>query len=73
MPGVREPGLLVEGADVRPLVGHAVDAGDGQLPARALAADAPLLQLPDASSDQLLRRLRRIRPVRVARRGLGPE
>src|SRR5262249_59332148 len=52
VPGVHEPGPLIEGADVRPLLRHAIDAGDGQLAVRTLAADAPPLKLPDTGSDQ---------------------
>jgi hypothetical protein len=74
VPGVPEPGPLIEGANMRPLLGDAVHAGHGQLAAGLLAGDAPLVHQPGAGVDQLLRRLRGVRPVRIAAdRGLGPE
>ena len=68
VPGVGEPGLLVERADVRPLLGHPVDAVDGQFPARVLAADAPGPELGQARGDQRTGRRCRVGPVGIARR-----
>jgi hypothetical protein len=74
VPGVPEPRALVQGADMRPLLGNAVDAGYRQLAARLLAGDAPLVQLSGTGRDQRLRGLRRVRPVGIAAgRGLRPE
>jgi hypothetical protein len=74
VPGVPEPGPLIQGADMRPLLGNAVDAGYRQLAARLLTGDAPLVQLGGTGRDQLLGRLRRVRPVRIAAGwGLRPE
>ena len=69
VPGVPEPGPLIQGADMRPLLGNAVDAGYRQLAARLRAGDAPLVQLAAAGGDQLLRRRCGVSPVRVAAAG----
>jgi hypothetical protein len=74
VPGVPEPGPLIQGANMRPLLGNAVDAGYRQLAARLLTGDAPLVQLSGTGRDQPLGRLRGVRPVRIAAGwGLRPE
>src|SRR5215469_231771 len=69
-----EPGPLIERADVRPLLGHAIDAWHRQVAVRVLTSDSPLLKLADAGGNEFLRGLARISPAGVADpRTLWPE
>jgi hypothetical protein len=72
VPGVGEPGPLVQPGDVRPLLRHPVHARHRQFPARVLAGDAPAAEQAGARGHQDLRRRGGVRPARVAVRGQGP-
>jgi selenocysteine-specific elongation factor len=72
VPGVGETGPLVEGGDVRPLLGYPVHARHGQFSARMLAGDAPCAELGGARGHQGFGRPGRVGPVRIAGRSLGP-
>jgi selenocysteine-specific elongation factor len=72
VPGVGEPGPLVQPGDVRPLLRHPVHAGHRQVPARVLAGDTPAAEQAGARGHQRLRRRGGVWPARVAVRGQGP-
>ena len=57
---------------MRPLLGHAVDAGHGQFPARVLPGHAPGRELMQARGHERGRRVPGVWPAGIAGRGVRP-